>query len=105
MVREHRRRHRGVTRLRALYEAGYTQADGHHHVHGANLGVRGSAYTELGGFAEMGLHEDVDLVQRALVSGLLVHRSTDPVVHTSTRTSGRAAGGFAAHLDTLAAAL
>lgn len=91
--------------LRAVYESGYTQADGHRHVHGANLGVRGSAYNDLGGFRRLGLHEDVDLVQRAMAAGLVVHRSADPVVHTSTRTSGRAAGGFATHLNTLAAAL
>ncbi len=91
--------------LREVYESGYTQADGHRHVHGANLGVRGSAYTRLGGFAGLGLHEDVDLVHRALGAGLVVHWSADPVVYTSTRTTGRAAGGFATHLSSLAAAL
>lgn len=91
--------------LREVYESGYTQADGHRHVHGANLGVRGSVYTALGGFNRLALHEDVDLVHRAMGAGLVVHWSADPVVHTSTRTVGRAVGGFAAHLNTLAAVL
>lgn len=91
--------------LRAAFDAGYTQADGHRHVHGANLGVSGRAYTDLGGFAGMGLHEDVDLVRRAMTAGLVVHWSADPIVFTSARTSARAPGGFATHLSTLAAAL
>ena len=35
---------------------------GHPHVHGANLGIRGSTYLDVGGWANRPAHEDVALV-------------------------------------------
>lgn len=90
--------------LRWRYEADYTQADGHRHVHGANLGISGLAYRRIGGFAPLPAHEDVDLVRRALLAGLTLDWTAEVVVHTSSRTDGRAPGGFAAHLHDLAGA-
>jgi glycosyltransferase involved in cell wall biosynthesis len=90
--------------LRQRYGAGYTDADGHRHVHGANLGLTAAAYQRIGGFAPLAVHEDVDLVDRALRSGCTVAWTGDVVVHTSSRTAGRAPGGFAQHLADLAVA-
>lgn len=90
--------------LRERYEAGYTDADGHRHVHGANLGLSAVAYTRTGGFAPLAVHEDVDLVERAARAGCVLTWAADVVVHTSARTTGRAPDGFAQHLAALAAA-
>ena len=38
--------------------------EGHDHVHGANLGIRASAYLQAGGFASRSVHEDRDMVDR-----------------------------------------
>ncbi len=73
-------------------------AEGHPYVHGANLGVRGSAYVAAGGFGEETVAEDVNLVRR-LIAG--PHRcvATDLVrVRTSGRTTGQVTGGFADYL-------
>ena len=86
------------------FEASYQRADGHRHVHGASLGVRGSTYRALGGFAALRAHEDVDLVERAARAGAAVvwaGEGSGMVVTTSTRTVGRAPEGFAAHLRDL----
>jgi len=73
-------------------------ADGHPHVHGANLGVRGDIYRAVGGFEDVAVDEDV-LLARAVRSagGLVVSSGTSPVL-TSSRTDGRAPGGFAHYL-------
>lgn len=91
--------------LRQRYEAGYTDADGHRHVHGANLGIAARTYARIGGFARLAAHEDVDLVERAVRGGGTVAWAADVVVHTSARTTGRAPEGFAQHLADLAEAL
>lgn len=38
--------------------------EGHSHVHGANLGLRLSVYLAAGGFADVAVHEDLDIVTR-----------------------------------------
>jgi len=96
--------YRHPVQLRERYEASYTDADGHRHVHGANLGVAGWAYQRLGGFAPLAAHEDVDLVQRASSAGLRVDWTSRVVVHTSARLQGRAPAGFATHLLDLSVA-
>ena len=97
--------HRHLAELRTRYTAAYTDADGHRHVHGANLGIGAPGYELLGGFAPLPAHEDVDLVERAVAAGLVVDWTADVVVHTSARTDGRAPAGFAAHLRELSGAL
>ncbi len=68
------------------------------HVHGANLGVRASAYLRAGGFLPMPEHEDVDLVGRLRASGARFVASDAVDVLTSGRPVGRTPGGYAGHL-------
>ncbi len=77
---------------------------GHVGVHGANLGVRLSAYDEVGGFAPLPEREDLDLVKRLLAAGAREGAATRPVM-TSSRLTGRTAGGFAGYLSGLASEL
>lgn len=80
--------------------------DGHPHVHGANLGVNATAYLQLGGWADLASHEDVDLVARAgSTEGMCIRRCGDLPVTTSVRRAGRAPHGFAGYLGGLDAAL
>lgn len=77
-------------------------AEGHSHVHGANLGIRASAYERVGGFASLSAHEDVDLVSRLRADATLTVRAADDArVVTSSRLEGRAVGGFATYLANL----
>lgn len=68
------------------------------HVHGANLGVRASAYVRAGGFTPAREHEDVDLVARLRAGGARVVASDAVDVRTSGRPVGRTPGGYAGHL-------
>jgi len=70
------------------------------HVHGANLGVRGSIYRAAGGFAPLGEHEDVDLVVRCAAVKARVEASNAFDVLTSGRADGRTGGGYARYLYT-----
>lgn len=88
--------------IRAAWAATYEARDGHGHVHGANLGVRASAYLRAGGFPHVSTHEDVQLA--ALVaqdpSAVVVRFAAAPVA-TSGRLVARAPDGFASYLDAL----
>lgn len=76
-------------------------ADGHRHVHGANLGVRGDVYLRAGGFADVAEHEDVLLVDAIRrMGGRVVSTGQSPVL-TSARSSGRTPGGLAGYLREL----
>lgn len=75
--------------------------DDHLHVHGANLGLRASAYWRVGGFAPLAEHEDVALVDRCLAAGLRVRRTRSVPVVTAARRSVRTPGGFSGYLDVL----
>lgn len=75
------------------------------HVHGANLGVRASAYVTAGGFAPLAEHEDNELVGRLIASGATFIATDRAEVMTSGRTQGRTAGGYAGHLRGIAQAL
>lgn len=76
--------------------------DGHPHVHGANLGIRGSAYTAIGGWQALASGEDADLARRAAAAGWLVISRTAAIpVVTSVRRAGRAPGGFSSYLRAL----
>ena len=82
-----------------LYEFG----DGPHpHVHGANLGIRGSAYLASGGFRSLRTAEDHALLAAATQAGCSVLRASDITVETSARKHGRAPSGFSQLLLTLA---
>lgn len=88
--------------LRAHFARTYTDADGHRHVHGANLGVSAEAYVRAGGFPALACSEDVALVEALKETGARIAWSAAPRVSTSARHDARARGGFG---DTLLAVI
>jgi glycosyltransferase involved in cell wall biosynthesis len=90
--------------LRPRWERQYL-ADGHRHVHGANLSFQASAYLRVGGFADVMSDEDVRLVAAFLAAGEDVVFASDLSVATSARRDGRAPNGFAHYLNHLAGEL
>ena len=80
----------------------HTTADGHDHVHGANLGFTLDAYRSVGGFPPLPTHEDVRLVTAMRRAGVPTVATGGVPVVTSGRRTGRAPGGFAHYLDELA---
>ncbi|BAN24972.1 glycosyltransferase [Caballeronia insecticola] len=76
----------------------YTDADGHRHIHGANMGVSAKAYVRAGGFPPLESSEDVALVEALVASGAQIEWSAAPRVLTSARTDFRAKKGFGATL-------
>lgn len=88
--------------LMRAWLAAHDLRDGHRHVHGANLGIRATCYTELGGWSPLASHEDVDLVARAEQSGqVMIRRTGGVMVTTSSRRLGRVPQGFASYLTDL----
>lgn len=85
-------------RMERHFRATYTDADGHRHVHGANLGVSAKAYRQAGGFPPLESSEDVALVAALIESGASIAWSAAPRVVTSARSAFRADGGFGATL-------
>jgi cellulose synthase/poly-beta-1,6-N-acetylglucosamine synthase-like glycosyltransferase len=89
------------SRLERIWRQRHQLAEGHNHVHGANLGLRASTYVQAGGFAMVSLHEDLDLVNRVkacTTHWITTHRTN---VRTSARTQSRVEGGFASYLADL----
>ncbi|HWD62163.1 MAG TPA: glycosyltransferase [Humibacter sp.] len=72
------------------------------HVHGANLGVRASAYRAAGGFLPAAADEDVDLVRALRAAGAHIAQAEDAPVITSARLKGRTPHGYADYLAALA---
>jgi glycosyltransferase involved in cell wall biosynthesis len=90
--------------LPAIFAARYEFGEGPHpHVHGANLGIRASAYTGAGGFSCRATAEDHAFVSALTLAGYSVLRAADIAVTTSARLSGRAPLGFSHLLTRLAA--
>lgn len=85
-------------RMRRHFDATYTDADDHRHIHGANLGVSTAAYLRAGGFQPLRSSEDVALVARLTDVGAAIAWSAAPRVTTSARATFRAPGGFGATL-------
>jgi len=82
---------------RSAYLRGIRSDGSHQHVHGANLGVRASAYRRVGGFPPVIAHEDRQFVRRLKgVPGVRVVTTSRLVVDTSPRLNGRCPEGFAA---------
>lgn len=85
----------------AAWKRQHTLAEGHPHIHGANLGFTAAAYRKAGGFAPLASHEDVDLVARIKAAGT-PWIATDRIrVVTSGRRDGRAPEGFSRYLSQL----
>ncbi|MDH6169931.1 glycosyltransferase involved in cell wall biosynthesis [Variovorax boronicumulans] len=80
--------------VQAHFERHYVDADGHRHIHGANLGVSTEAYCRVGGFQPLASSEDVALVEALQAAGARIAWSAGPRVTTSARTDARARGGF-----------
>jgi glycosyltransferase involved in cell wall biosynthesis len=91
--------------VREYFRQTYVDADGHRHVHGANLGVSARAYRRAGGFAPLACSEDVALVEQLQASGARIAWSAAPRVVTSARHASRARGGFGDTLSAWAASL
>lgn len=85
----------------AAWQASHSTAEGHPHIHGANLGVRASAYLQAGGFQPVPCNEDVHLVDALRSQGAAVRSSGFPRVITSARLQGRLDHGFADYLSGL----
>ena len=83
-------------RMRRHYAAHYTDADGHQHIHGANLGVSADAYRRAGGFHPMAISDDVALVRALQASGATIAWSAAPRVSTSAQRLFSAPVGFGA---------
>ena len=80
------------------WHARHPLGEDHLHVHGANFGVRASAYLRAGGFPSQCSQEDRALASRLRRHGYRI-ASTDTVrVVTSGRTEARAPKGFGAYL-------
>ena len=85
------------------YERRYAFGAGRHpHVHGANLGIRASAYLAAGGFPPLRTAEDHALLAAATEAGCAVLQAGDLAVETSSRRQARAPDGFGHLLRTLA---
>lgn len=80
--------------VQAHFASHYVDADGHRHIHGANLGVSTEAYRRVGGFQPLACSEDVALVEALQMAGARIAWSAGPRVTTSARTDARARGGF-----------
>jgi hypothetical protein len=81
----------------------HTTADGHAHVHGANLGFTLDGYRSAGGFPLLPVHEDVGLVTAMRDAGVPSLATGAVPVVTSGRRRGRAPDGFAHYLGGLGA--
>lgn len=68
-------------RMLRHFELTYTDADGHSHVHGANLGVSALAYATAGGFLGLETGEDLALVEALQTSGDGVHAILQKIIH------------------------
>jgi len=89
--------------LLATFTELYTlERETHPHVHGANFGVRASAYLAADGFPDIRVSEDHALWNELRRQKFRLVSRVDVRVSTSARLRGRAVGGFA---DTMAAAL
>ena len=87
----------------AAFAARYGSGDRPHpHVHGANIGIRASAYLAAGGFRSLRTAEDHALLAAAAEAGCSVLSAGDVTVETSARRHARAPHGFSHLLRALA---
>jgi hypothetical protein len=90
--------------LAPIFAAHYAYRGGTHpHVHGANLGVRASAYLAAGGFSTLATAEDHAMLSALTSIGCVAKHVTDIAVETSARPVARAPGGFSELLTRLSA--
>lgn len=89
-------------RYASSIEGGGT-AQGHGHVHGANLGLRAEWWYRVGGCGTAASGEDRELWDRLRRAGARILGVDDLRVTTSARRVGRAPAGFAGYLRALLA--
>lgn len=85
----------------AAWHSQHRLAEGHPHVHGANLGMRALTWLTAGGFGTRVLGEDVALTERAKNNSDRWVATDTTRVATSARLLGRAPGGFADYISDL----
>ncbi|MDE1182529.1 glycosyltransferase [Paraburkholderia sp.] len=85
-------------RVREDFLQTYRDADGHRHIHGANLGVSAAAYLRVNGFRALDSNEDVALVEALIADGATIAWTASTRVVTSARLDSRAPRGFGATL-------
>lgn len=83
---------------RSIDPVAWEAANTHHFSGGANLAMRASAYRGIGGFRPLPCGEDATLLDDAARAGFRVRRDANLRVETSSRRSGRVAGGLAGSL-------
>lgn len=83
-------------RMAKQFAMTYTDADGHSHVHGANLGIGALAYLQAGGIQGLEASKDVALLEALKQSDPRIAWSCAPRVATSARPTFRVLGGFGA---------
>jgi glycosyltransferase involved in cell wall biosynthesis len=87
---------------RSLFRRRYDGGAGlHSHVHGANLGIRASAYLKAGGFPAVPTGEDHALVAALTADGSRILRTRALPAVTSARREARAPHGFGHYLAEL----
>ena len=89
-------------RVYRLWQSEHTLAEGHPHIHAANMGVRAACYERAGGFPAVDCSEDEALVAALHRTGARVEATDRIRAITSARMQGRAELGFAHHLLSLA---
>ncbi len=87
--------------VQSRYLGAYQDRDGHRHIHGANLSFSAAAYRRAGGFQNIAVDEDVQLVAAFQRIGARIAWSALPRVYTSARLDCRARGGFGDYLRSL----
>ncbi|MDO5745899.1 MAG: glycosyltransferase [Micrococcaceae bacterium] len=87
--------------LFSAWQRGHCQTEGHHHVHGANLGIRASEYRAVGGFDPVAQDEDVLVVRRLRINGARFLATGKLHAITSGRIQGRVGSGFSGYLRSL----
>lgn len=85
-----------------LWQREHTLAEGHPHIHAANMGVRARSYERAGGFPALECSEDEALVAALHRTGARIEATDRIRAITSARFEGRAELGFAHHLLGLA---
>jgi glycosyltransferase involved in cell wall biosynthesis len=91
--------------IRLHFEKTYRDADGHRHIHGANLGMSARAYRSVGGFSHLANSEDVAIVRALEGAGAHIAWSSKPRVVTSARREFKATAGFGATLLSVASTM
>lgn len=87
--------------LARLWHERHDPMDGTDHIYGANMAFRAGCYIAAGGFPDLPIGEDQELISTMRRRGMKVTHSREIHAVTSGRTQGRTEGGFAGYLRTL----